>query len=93
MAKQVEDEKKAAEEAAKLRTAATKKAAEEEKKARIKAAEEAHEKLVALWDREQADETNRIGGLQRAIAQKEEEYKTDFLRRKHKVEIPTPKKR
>ena len=60
LAKQVEDEKKAAEEAAKLRTAATKKAAEEEKKARIKAAEEAHEKLVALWDREQADETNRI---------------------------------
>ena len=80
LAKQVEDEKKAAEEAAKLRTAATKKAAEEEKKARIKAAEEAHEKLVALWDREQADETNRIGGLQMAIAQKEEEYKNRLLK-------------
>lgn len=80
LAKQVEDEKKAAEEAAKLRTAATEKAAEEEKKARIKAAEEAHEKLVALWDREQADETNRIGGLQMAIAQKEEEYKNRLLK-------------
>ena len=80
LAKQVEEEKKAAEEAAKLRTAATKKAAEEEKKARIKAAEEAHEKLVALWDREQADETNRIGGLQMAIAQKEEEYKNRLLK-------------
>lgn len=91
LAKQVEDEKKAAEKAAKLRTAATKKAAEEEKKAaekaaeeekkaRIKAAEEAHEKLVALWDREQADETNRIGGLQMAIAQKEEEYKNRLLK-------------
>lgn len=80
LAKQVEDDKKAAEEAAKLRTAATKKAAEEEKKARIKAAEEAHEKLVALWDREQADETNRIGGLQMAIAQKEEEYKNRLLK-------------
>lgn len=80
LAKQVEDEKKAAEEAAKLRTAATKKAAEEEKKARIKAAEEAHEKLVALWDRGQADETNRIGGLQMAIAQKEEEYKNRLLK-------------
>lgn len=80
LAKQVEDEKKAAEEAAKLRTAATKKAAEEEKKARIKADEEAHEKLVALWDREQADETNRIGGLQMAIAQKEEEYKNRLLK-------------
>lgn len=80
LAKQVEDEKKAAEEAAKLRTAATKKAAEEEKKARIKAAEEAHKKLVALWDREQADETNRIGGLQMAIAQKEEEYKNRLLK-------------
>lgn len=80
LAKQVEDEKKAAEEAAKLRTAATKKAAEEEKKARIKAAEEAHEKLVALWNREQADETNRIGGLQMAIAQKEEEYKNRLLK-------------
>lgn len=80
LAKQVEDEKKAAEEAAKLRTAATEKAAEEEKKARIKAAEEAHEELVALWDREQADETNRIGGLQMAIAQKEEEYKNRLLK-------------
>lgn len=80
LAKQIEDDKKAAEEAAKLRTAATKKAAEEEKKARIKAAEEAHEKLVALWDREQADETNRIGGLQMAIAQKEEEYKNRLLK-------------
>lgn len=80
LAKQVEDDKKAAEEASKLRTAATKKAAEEEKKARIKAAEEAHEKLVALWDREQADETNRIGGLQMAIAQKEEEYKNRLLK-------------
>lgn len=80
LAKQVEDEKKAAEKAAKLRTAATKKAAEEEKKARIKAAEEAHEKLVALWDREQVDETNRIGGLQMAIAQKEEEYKNRLLK-------------
>ena len=80
LAKQREDEKKAAEEASKLRTAATKKAAEEEKKARIKAAEEAHEKLVALWDREQADETNRIGGLQMAIAQKEEEYKNRLLK-------------
>lgn len=80
LAKQVEDEKKAAEEAAKLRTAATKKAAEEEKKARIKAAEEAHEKLVALWDQEQADEASRIGGLQMAIAQKEEEYKNRLLK-------------
>lgn len=80
LAKQVEDEKKAAEEAAKLRTAATKKAAEEEKEARIKAAEEAHEKLVALWDQEQADEASRIGGLQMAIAQKEEEYKNRLLK-------------
>ena len=80
LAKQVEDEKKAAEEAAKVRTAATKKAAEEEKKARIKAAEEAHEKLVTLWDREQADEASRIGGLQMAIAQKEEEYKNRLLK-------------
>lgn len=80
LAKQVEDEKKAAEEAAKVRAAATKKAAEEEKKARINAAEEAHKKLVALWDQEQADEASRIGGLQMAITQKEEEYKNRLLK-------------
>lgn len=64
----------------KQQTDEAKKGAEEEKKARIKAAEEAHEKLVALWDREQADEASRIGGLQMAIAQKEEEYKNRLLK-------------
>lgn len=79
--KQRDDEaKKGAEEAAKVRAAAANKAAEEEKKARIKAAEDAHNALVALWDREQADEASRISGLQMAIAQKEEEYKNRLLK-------------
>lgn len=80
LAKRVEDEKKAAEEAAKVRAAATKKAAEEEKKARIKAAEDAHKELVAIWDQEQADEAARIGGLEIALAKKEEEYRNRLLK-------------
>lgn len=68
------------EKAAKARAAAIKKAAEEEKKARIKAAEDAHKELVAIWDQEQADEAARIGGLEIALAKKEEEYRNRLLK-------------
>lgn len=80
LAKQVENDKKAAEEARKIRINSAEQAAEDAKKARIAGAEEAHKKLVAIWDQEQADEVARIAGMEMAINQKQAEYRNRLLK-------------